>query len=88
MHRPRILTYQKKISGPFLDRIDLQIKVKQVALKELRADVEGSSEVTLQRGWFWRHEISAGVVRKDGGWRKALHQHRSGRMADRARRGP
>jgi len=31
-----ILRYQKKISGPLLDRIDLQIKVQRVALSELR----------------------------------------------------
>jgi magnesium chelatase family protein len=31
-----VITYQKKISGPFLDRIDLQIKVKKIALNELR----------------------------------------------------
>jgi magnesium chelatase family protein len=32
-----VITYQKKISGPFLDRIDLQIKVKKIALDELRS---------------------------------------------------
>ena len=31
-----VVAYQKKISGPFLDRIDLQIKVKKIALNELR----------------------------------------------------
>ncbi|MGB9609004.1 MAG: YifB family Mg chelatase-like AAA ATPase, partial [Minisyncoccia bacterium] len=31
-----IIRYQKKISGPLLDRIDLQIKVPRVPLKELK----------------------------------------------------
>jgi len=31
-----IIKYQKKISGPLLDRIDLQIKVGRVAIEELR----------------------------------------------------
>ena len=31
-----VIKYQKKISGPFLDRIDLQIKARKVALGELR----------------------------------------------------
>ena len=31
-----VIVYQKKISGPFLDRIDLQVKVKKIALDELR----------------------------------------------------
>ena len=31
-----VIRYQKKISGPLLDRIDLQIKVPRVHLKELR----------------------------------------------------
>jgi magnesium chelatase family protein len=43
-----VITYQKKISGPFLDRIDLQIKVKKIALNELRGksgDVMDSATV-------------------------------------------
>lgn len=31
-----VVRYQKKISGPLLDRIDLQIRVPRVALRELR----------------------------------------------------
>jgi magnesium chelatase family protein len=31
-----VLTYQKRISGPLLDRIDLQIKVGRVKIEELR----------------------------------------------------
>jgi magnesium chelatase family protein len=38
-----VITYQKKISGPFLDRIDLQIKVKKIALDELRNRREGAA---------------------------------------------
>lgn len=32
-----VIKYQKRISGPLLDRIDLQIKIGRVAIKELRA---------------------------------------------------
>ncbi|MGB7957693.1 MAG: YifB family Mg chelatase-like AAA ATPase [Minisyncoccia bacterium] len=39
-----VIKYQKKISGPFLDRIDLQIKVKKVALEELRSQNKNSAE--------------------------------------------
>jgi magnesium chelatase family protein len=39
-----VITYQKKISGPFLDRIDLQIKVRKIALRELRDRTEGVLE--------------------------------------------
>ena len=31
-----VIRYQKRISGPFLDRIDLQVKIKKIALHELR----------------------------------------------------
>jgi magnesium chelatase family protein len=39
-----VIAYQKKISGPFLDRIDLQIKVKKIALDELRSRSENTAE--------------------------------------------
>ena len=45
-----IIRYQKRISGPLLDRIDLQIKVGRVALEELRGEdqkEERRSESTL-----------------------------------------
>jgi magnesium chelatase family protein len=34
-----IIKYQKKISGPLLDRIDLQVKVGRVAFEELRKEM-------------------------------------------------
>jgi len=42
-----VIRYQKKISGPFLDRIDLQIKVKKIALRELRNFYGNSQESPL-----------------------------------------
>jgi len=35
-----IIKYQKKISGPLLDRIDLQVKVRKVAHKQIRENSE------------------------------------------------
>lgn len=39
-----ISRYQKKISGPLLDRIDLQVKVPRTKVRELRSETEESSE--------------------------------------------
>ena len=39
-----VITYQKKISGPFFDRIDLQIKVKKITIGELRNHGETVTE--------------------------------------------
>ena len=39
-----VIRYQKKISGPLLDRIDLQIKVPRIDLKELRQKRIGNPE--------------------------------------------
>lgn len=36
-----IIKYQKRISGPLLDRIDLQIRVGRVKVADLRADEDG-----------------------------------------------
>ena len=41
-----IIKYQKKISGPLLDRIDLQIKIGRVAIEELRERNNGCGEST------------------------------------------
>lgn len=43
-----VLKYQKKVSGPLLDRIDIQISVPRIGLGELRA--QGSDDVTVLRG--------------------------------------
>lgn len=39
-----IIKYQKKISGPLLDRIDLQIKVGRVKIEELRKGEDGATQ--------------------------------------------
>lgn len=39
-----VIRYQKKISGPLLDRIDLQIKVPRVKIEDLRAKKEFKPE--------------------------------------------
>lgn len=46
-----VLKYQKKISGPLLDRIDLQLEVPRIPIEELRKKVEddgGKLERSLQ----------------------------------------
>ncbi|MDP1706655.1 MAG: YifB family Mg chelatase-like AAA ATPase [bacterium] len=39
-----VFRYQKKISGPFLDRIDLQLEVPRVSLEELRNKESGNEK--------------------------------------------
>ena len=39
-----VIRYQKRISGPLLDRIDLQIKVPRVKIAELRGEHRGTEE--------------------------------------------
>ncbi len=46
-----VIAYQKKISGPFLDRIDVQIKVKKITINELRKrteDAESSDKMKMK----------------------------------------
>jgi magnesium chelatase family protein len=45
---PQIERYMSKISGPLLDRIDLQIEVPAVAFKELAAATSGMSSAELR----------------------------------------
>jgi magnesium chelatase family protein len=40
-----VIKYQKKISGPLLDRIDLQIKLGRIKIEELRKGEQGDSMV-------------------------------------------
>lgn len=39
-----VIKYQKKISGPLLDRIDLQVKVGRIKIEELRTGERGESK--------------------------------------------
>lgn len=45
-----VIRYQKRISGPLLDRIDLQVKVRRVALGDLRTEGQRNSESYSLRG--------------------------------------
>jgi len=42
-----VIRYQRKISGPFLDRIDLQLKVGRVGISTLRADKIGGENANI-----------------------------------------
>jgi len=73
-----VKSYQKKISGPLLDRIDLQIEIKPLTLEEkfsasaetesprLRAQVESAREIQRKRfagqGIFCNATIPGGAV--------------------------
>jgi magnesium chelatase family protein len=41
-------TYQRRLSGPLLDRIDLQVSVRRVALERLTAEPDGESSSTVR----------------------------------------
>ncbi|HYE22192.1 MAG TPA: YifB family Mg chelatase-like AAA ATPase [Verrucomicrobiae bacterium] len=45
----QIMKYQKKISGPLLDRIDLYVEVGRVEYEKLSASAYGESSHTIQR---------------------------------------
>ncbi|MEJ6475491.1 YifB family Mg chelatase-like AAA ATPase [Pseudoalteromonas piscicida] len=44
----QVLRYLSKISGPFLDRIDLQIELPRVKTQELQSQQEGESSATIR----------------------------------------
>ena len=80
-----VITYQKKISGPFLDRIDLQIKVKKVALDDLRGHHEKALESdAVKRGVVAARRIQTGRFKKmQGGGKLATNADLSARQIER-----
>ena len=46
---PQIQKYRSKISGPLLDRIDIQIDVPRVEYKELAAKIEGEDSFQIRK---------------------------------------
>ena len=47
-HPGQILKYQKKISGPLLDRIDLHIEVPRVKFEKLTSEISGESSAQVR----------------------------------------
>ncbi|MFC1686486.1 YifB family Mg chelatase-like AAA ATPase [Patescibacteria group bacterium] len=45
----QVANYQKKISGPFLDRIDLQVEVARVKYEKLASQEEGETSETVRK---------------------------------------
>lgn len=52
-----IIRYQKKISGPLLDRIDLQIKVPRIPLKELKIESKEKTSFKIKKQIEFAREI-------------------------------
>lgn len=44
-----IMNYHKKLSGPFLDRIDIRIKVPKVTYKEMNADNKAETSAEIRK---------------------------------------
>jgi magnesium chelatase family protein len=42
-------TYQRRLSGPLLDRIDLQVAVRRVPLEDLASEPSGEASATVRR---------------------------------------
>src|SRR6185295_13492126 len=45
----QIMKYQKKISGPLLDRIDLHVEVGRIEYEKLSSDAPGESSEDIQK---------------------------------------
>ncbi len=80
-----VITYQKKISGPFLDRIDLQIKVKKIAIGELRArDGDATESATIKTKVIAARRVQAERFKKiSGGEKLATNADLSARQIER-----
>jgi len=59
---PQIQRYMSKISGPLMDRIDIQIDVPAVPYKELRGKSDGQSSATIRE----RVEAAREIQRQRG----------------------
>ncbi len=58
-----VIKYQKRVSGPLLDRIDLQVKVGRVSIEELQKENTGRGESAIikkrvARAWEAQHKRS------------------------------
>jgi magnesium chelatase family protein len=56
--------YQSKISGPLMDRIDLQTDVPAVKVSDLECERRRKFREAWRRGWRRRGEFSRSVLRK------------------------
>ncbi|OGI16305.1 MAG: hypothetical protein A2Z52_02585 [Candidatus Moranbacteria bacterium RBG_19FT_COMBO_42_6] len=55
-----IIKYQRKISGPILDRIDLQVEVPRIKFEKLNEDYRGESSAEIRERVGCARDIQAG----------------------------
>jgi len=80
-----VIKYQKKISGPLLDRIDLQVKARRVAIAELRAEkpITTESSSIKMRVMNARHiQMERFKKMKEGGEKLATNADLSARQVE------
>ncbi len=76
-----IVKYQKKISGPLLDRIDLQVKVQRVALAALRDESDRGSAGTSVSANTDADAIVEEYITESHALRKSIANARAMQMA-------
>ncbi len=57
----QVQRYRAKISGPLLDRIDIQVEVPAVKYKELSYKTTGEDSATIRTSWSQRHRVTSEV---------------------------
>ena len=61
-----IVRYRSKMSGPFLDRIDMNINLTVPGIDQIRRGARGASSSELREGVSRAHEIQRDRFRKEG----------------------
>ncbi len=76
--------YQSKISGPLLDRIDIQVEVPQVSITDLGTKRTGESSATVARRVLKARELQHSRLKDLGSEGISLNAHVSGELLERA----
>lgn len=74
----QILKYQSRVSGPLLDRIDIQVGVSAVPVKELQEYPKGTSSAELRQGVIMARNLQKDRYRGQNG----VHTNAEARSRD------